>query len=428
MQSSPFKGRLPLPKVPLPDDTVCYDVELPNEPRILEAFEGMVRMLGAWTYWERDPAHRATVAAKVFLELYDRLEAHECSPVVERAAGADEGNEQLIRQNPTNPCLLETSINGTDWCVFADLSKCVPSGTQPGSGTPQPPPGGGQACYHAQFNASNKWLLPTLVNAGDVLQISNAKGAASDGTVIWYCPNGAQFQLGACFGSGSTSGGDPLNTAPHMTLLAKINGVYYNVYNTSLTVPGGVSAAAVEFQVNDSSLSDNYGDLTFDVCITNNQSATWTHTFDFTLSDGGFLPLTVTAGVGAIYTPGVGWVNSDFQLPANNFYRAAYIYKAVGSRTLTSIKMFYDLAGHATNQGGGATELSIYESGVQTFTSKTFASLTNGNAQNEEWNGSAAAARIDLNLWSSYYGPASNFAGSMRIYKLIVSGIGTDPF
>jgi hypothetical protein len=419
------RARYTLPDVVDPDKRRCITIEIPDNIYHYAAFYGQILALSRAYSWGNDAAHTALAVAAVWRRVLETLRDCDEPPTF---GGVDEGNEQLIRQNPDNPCLLETSINGTDWCVFADLSKCVPPGTQPGHGAPQPGPGGGQQCYHAQFNASNKWLLPTLVNAGDTLEITNATGAASDGTVVWFCPNGAVFQLGACFGSGSTSGGDPLPTAPHMTLVAQINGVYYNVYNTSLTVPGGVSAASVEFSVNDSSLSDNYGDLTFDVCVTNNQSATWTHTFDFTLSDGGFSILSVTTGVAAAYTPGVGWVNSDFELPANNFYRGAYIYKTFASRTITSIKMYYDLASHGTNQGGGSTELSIYESGVQTFASKTFTNMTDGNGQFEEFNGSVPAARIDLNLWSSYYGPTSNFAGSMRIYKLIVAGIGTDPF
>lgn len=300
------RARYTLPDVIDPPQRRCITIEIPDNIFHYAAFYGQILALSRAYSWGNDTAHTALEVAKVWKRVLDTLRNCENPP---SCGGTSEGDEQLIRQNPTNPCLLENSINGTDWCVWADLSKCIPSGTQPGSGTPQPAPGGGQQCYHAQMTASNKWLLPTLVNAGDVIQVTNAKGAASDGTVSWFCPNGALFQLGACFGSGSTSGGDPLNTQPHMTLIAKINGVYYNVYNTTLTVPGGVSAAAVEFQVNDSSLSDNYGDLTWDVCITNNAAATWTHTFDFTTSDGGFASDAPNGG--GVYTLGVGWQSNN---------------------------------------------------------------------------------------------------------------------
>lgn len=419
-------ARYPLPLVINPDSRVCFKIEVPNDIYHIGAFLGQIYALSRAFSWGDDPTHKALLAAEVWRDIFDNLRPG-CPPEAEGSAGA-EGEEQLIRQNPDNPCLLETSIDGTHWCAFADLSLCVPSGSQPGGGAQQPAPGGGQACYHAQMTASNKWLLPTLVNAGDVIQITNAKGAASDGTVVWYCPNGAVFQLGACFGSGSTSGGDPLNTSPHMTLLAKINGVYYNVYNTSLTVPGGVSAASVEFQVNDSNLADNYGDLTWDVCITNNAAATWTHTFDYTVTDGAFAPISVTVGVPGIYTPGVGWTHGDFQSPANNFFRGIIARRSMAARTITGVEMVYDVSGLATNQGGGTIFAGIFDSGGQ-IVGTAFSAMTNGTGQHLVWNGSRAGATyIQPLLYSSYYGPASNFAGAATVKKLIVSGIGTDPF
>lgn len=428
----PQKRRNPPARYTLPAQIdpphICFQVEVPNDIHHIMAFLGQIRALGRAYAWGDDSSHTALQVAAVWDAIYDKLQAGLCDSSSGLSAGADEGVEQMIRQNPTNPCLLETSINGTDWCAFADLSKCVPGGSQPGAGTPQPAPNGGQQCYHAAFTASNKWLLPTQVSAGDVLTITNAKGAASDGTVVWYCPSGALFQLGACFGSGNPSGGDPLNTSAHMMLIAKINGVYYPMYNTSLTIPGGVSAASVEFQVNDSSLTDNYGELTFDVCITNNQAATWTHTFDFTQTDGLFTTYTVAAGTAGVYSPGVGWINGDFQSPLNSFYRGAIIYRTFSSRTLTHIKMYYDLSGKATNQPDNNNELVIFQSGTATFLAKTFAQMSNGNGQTAEWNGSQAVNRIDLELWSSFYGAPATYAGSTRIYKLEVSGIGTDPF
>lgn len=230
-----------------------------------------------------------------------------------------ETEEFMIRQNPSNPCELQTSVDGINWCTFADLSKCIPANGQPGSGSQQPSPGGGQACYQAKMQGSGKWLLPTNVNSGDVIVVSGTNGAATDGSGIWYCPNGQTYFLGACAGATTTSSGDPLNTSPHMSLIAKINGVYYEMYNATLTVPGGVTNSIVEFQLNDSSLSDNFGEIDFQACVTNNATAAWTKTFDFTTSDGGFSSDVTNAG--AAYIPGTGWQSNNSALNAFSIHR-----------------------------------------------------------------------------------------------------------
>lgn len=342
--------------------------------------------------------------------------------------GNDTGIEQMIRQNPSNPCLLETSIDGINWCAFADLSKCVPSVTQPGSGSPQPSAGGGQACYHADMQGSGKWLLPTLVNTGDVIEVTNAKGAYSDGTVVWYCPSGALFQLGTCFGSGSTSSTDPLNTSPHMELIAKINGVYYPMFGATLTIPSGVTAQSVEFQANDVTIADNYGSISFDVCVTNNQANTFTHVFDFTTTDGGFSTFGVTSGVAGVYSPGVGWTSSDF-INAGASFRGFIVDRSFPSRTITRIRMTYDLSGRATNQPTTNEPTLIY-SGLATgvLQALTWAAESNGNGKIFEWNGSTALTAFAVEVASSWYIPTGTYAGSSRLSRLEVSGIGTDPF
>ena len=419
-------ARYTLPLEVDPPTRVCFQIEVPNDIYHIGAFLGQIYALSRAFSWGNDASHTALDVARVWRDIFDNLKPG-CPQPASGSAGVDT-EELLIRQNPDNPCLLETSINGTDWCVFADLSKCVPGGSQPGSGTPQPPANGGEACYHASFEGSNKWLLPTLVNAGDVVQISNAHGAASDGTVVWYCPNGAVFQLGACFGSGTTSGGDPLNTSPHMMLIAKIGSTYYPMYNTTFTVPGGVSAASVEFQLNDSNLADNYGNITFDVCVTNNAAGAWTHVFDFTLSDYGWITQAFAVGTPGAYTPGVGWVNGDSQNPAANYYRGVAIQKSMASRTVTDMQMTYDISGlntdasltnHAVNLVAGGTEEAFV----------TFNSLVNATGQILTWHGSkTGCTSLAMEAFSSYFVLSATYQGSSRITKLIVSGLGTDPF
>lgn len=419
-------ARYTLPLEVDPPTRVCFQIEVPNDIYHIGAFLGQIYALSRAFSWGNDASHTALAVARVWRDIFDNLKPG-CPQPASGSAGVDT-EELLIRQNPDNPCLLETSINGTDWCAFADLSLCVPGGSQPGSGTPQPPANGGQACYHASFEGSNKWLLPTLVNAGDVIQISNAHGAASDGTVVWYCPNGAVFQLGACFGSGTTSGGDPLNTSPHMMLIAKIDSTYYPMYNTTFTVPGGVSAASVEFQLNDSNLADNYGNITFDVCVTNNAAGTWSHTFDFLVSDGGWTVQPAAAvGVAGSYVPGVGWQGAHIQSPAGSYYNAVWIGKTFSSRTITSVQLYYDLASKGTDQPTNNHIIELWDSSGSEVHLE-YGAASNGNGQNISFFGSRAGiTQLNPTLWSSFYGTAT-YSGQITVTKIVVSGIGTDPF
>jgi hypothetical protein len=170
--------------------------------------------------------------------------------------------------------------------------------TQPGSGSPQPTPGGGCQDYHAVFAANSQWLIPTLVNSGDVLTFSNASGAGHDGSISpWNCPDGSTFLAGACVGVGGTSGGDPAPTINHMRLIVNINGTWYPADSGSITVPGGVSGAAAYVQVNDSVLSDNSGNYALDINVCNNTATRYSHLFNFALGPQGWaVPGTLGAG------------------------------------------------------------------------------------------------------------------------------------
>lgn len=176
--------------------------------------------------------------------------------------------------------------------------------TQPGSGSPQPAAGGGCQTYHARVNANSQWLIPTVVNTGDVLNFSGAKGAGTDGTGIWYCPDGEVFIAGGCFGGQFTSGGDPAPAISHMRLIVKIgSSTYYPADGGSITVPAGISGANAVLQVNDASLGDNSGDYVVDVEVCNNVATRYSHTWNFATGPGAW---SVAAGLSG------GWVGGKF--------------------------------------------------------------------------------------------------------------------
>lgn len=418
-------ARYVLPGTVNPPDTVCIQVEVPNDRYHIAAFMGQIYALASASQWQNDDAHTAIEVAKVWWGVFNNL--RHCNNI-QINSGADEGIEQMIRQNPTNPCLLETSINGTDWCVFADLSKCVPAGGQPGSGSPQPNPGGGEQCYNARMQGNGKWLLPTQVNTGDVITISAVSDAATDGSGIWYCPNGQTFFLGGCVGATTTSGSDPAPSVPHMRLIAKIGSNYYDAYNTSITVPSSTSFSNVEFQLNDASLSDNYGEITFKVCVTNNLAATWQHTFDFALADGGWITQSFAVGTPGLYTPGLYWTYGDAQNPSTNYYRCVALQRGLASRTITRVEMIFDISGLNTNQPLSNHAVNIVANSTE-LTFITWNSLTNANDQHLVWMGSqAGVTTLYVFAASSYFLPTATYQGAAHIKKVIVSGLGTDPF
>jgi hypothetical protein len=267
---------------------------IPDSVAHRAAFEGAISNLATWRVWRRDLAHSGAVVADLWKKARRSVQ-YGCQSEIANL-GVDDGSEYMIRQNPDNPCLLESSVDGTHWCTFADISKCQNFGTQPGAGSPQPPPGGGTINDCKTLQANGKLLIPTVVNTGDTIAIkvsgSGNGGSGDPFPLEWYCPDGNEFFGGACVGGAFTQGGDPLPATSHFALIINIGGTFYPIpltfsageFSGSITVPGGVSNQAVNIQVNDASLTDNSGSYQICYTVTNNQATTWTHTVDLTLT------------------------------------------------------------------------------------------------------------------------------------------------
>jgi hypothetical protein len=180
--------------------------------------------------------------------------------------------------------------------------------SQPGGGSPQPPSGGGQVCYEGQLDASGLWLAPVAVSTGDVIELSSASGAGNDGvTGLWRCPDGSQFFAGACVGYPVLDGGDPLPGTARMRLIWNIDGTFYDAMAGPITVPSGVSNAQAVLQVNDDVLAGNSGTYAIKVCVTNNATETWDHTWNLLFEPG---PFHIESGFGS-WSPGIGWRGTD---------------------------------------------------------------------------------------------------------------------
>lgn len=304
MQSSPFRFRLPIPELPLPSDTVCYKVILPNSPRILEAFEGSVQLLSRWVYWQASDDHAAIVAANVFKRLYEQLRAGRCND----SPGGEIEDEMKLRIDPDNDCIVQVWNDcDQDWCTFLDVSACVPGAA--GQGNPGGTPGlNTTSCYDILIQGNSQWISPIPVQDGDTIVISSVGGGWFDGAA-WFCPNGLSYALGLCTGSPVFSGSDPNPAIAHARLIGTLDGgsSWNDAYNLSYPVPPGQTATNFILQMNDPSLSDNGGSIHCRVCITHQAPVNWTQDFDFTLASGGWNPLSSAQ---AQWLVGVGWTNN----------------------------------------------------------------------------------------------------------------------
>jgi hypothetical protein len=417
-----------------PSDSVCYQVPVPNDRQHIAAFMGAIYGLSKPYEWQNDAAHTALQVGVVWRRIFDNLQKCADNTGNSCSFGADIG-EALIRQNPDNPCEIQSSADGNTWCTFIDLSLCL-TGGQPGAGSPQPSPDGGTACYTGKLQANGVVLLPTVVNTGDIITVNNFSGAGTDGTAQWFCPDGSIFFLGACAGPSGLNGSDPLPTAQHMSILAKIDGVYYPLAEVgAITVGASVVNQQVTLQVNDSSLGDNYGEYTFNVCVQNNQETTWTHELKFDLSANSFVNWNdlVSSGTPGTWTPGTGWIASTiYQGSSGEYFRTVRI-KRTG---ITPFKFRgATVVGDMTK--GGFVGSGEYGVNVQVGVAGSYTSVVSvansamSDGSNQSWPDTASINGVDelrVVLTCSTSSPGDTTSGGDTVIKLIVTGEGSDPF
>jgi len=297
-------ARWTLPRVVDPPDRICFQIEVPDDPFHIAAFLGAIFDLSKPYKWQNDNAHTALQVGEVWQQIFLALRRNNCPKIAPIGAGAEV--ENMIRQNPDNPCLLETSIDGTNWCAFADLSLCLKANpSQPGPGGEGPGPGQ-SVDYCTTLQGGGKFILPVPVTAGSVLTISQRSGGWNDGTANWFCSDGANYSLGLCVGVGGFDGSDPLPSSKHMSLVVEIDGTWYDT-NSPVIIPAGTGSVDAVFQANDSSLGDNSGSINFCVNVKNVTQPTFTHHFDF--RDGLHGWEIRTSGAAApfpYFNPGVG--------------------------------------------------------------------------------------------------------------------------
>jgi len=401
-----------LPTVVDPPDRICYLIEVPNERAHIAAFMGALYNLTSAIFWADDTAHTAKDVAHVWQDIFDSIVRQSCKPSIIKATGGFVDDMPFFREVEDNGvCYLEFQCCPDQWIRLARADQ-LGQPNQPGAGAEQPPPGGGQACYQATMPANSTWLIPSVVNSGDVITVSGGKGAVSNShNALWRCFSGDQFFAGACVGNPQTFSGDPVNTAPNGSLVVNINGTFYSLSSGSFTVPSGVTNASASIQVNDASIAGLSGEFVFQVCLTNNQAGTWTHIFDWALSPAGW-ETNPSGGSPGQWVAGVGWIGTTTAQAVNiktPFFTATQI---------TSAELIYDDPGTGPNASSGVIVDSL-------------------GTPNFAVNFPIPASGVNLTLTGSTPNTTTvlgcaiddiNCSGNAVLKKLTLTGTGVDPF
>lgn len=289
------RGAWPIPANPLPGKQRCIVLYVPDEPGHLRAFAGAIELLSKWNSWQEVGGTGARDAARAWKEVIDN-QVFFVGCDGKKIEIYEEYEEMVAFREDCDCNLFYKCCDGTEKQIA--LSSSIPAGSQPGAGSPQPAPNGGTVNYCAQMLATNKFLLPTVLNTGDTisLDISGAgNGGASDPLPLrWYCVDGQDFFAGACGGGTITSSLDPLPATPHFSMIINIGGTFYPFAAGLFTVPSGVVNQIAYIQVNDANLADNSGGYQICATVVNNQLGMWIADLDLTTNQHGLIATDFT--------------------------------------------------------------------------------------------------------------------------------------
>jgi len=305
-------GYLPLPDNLSPPLELCLQLTIPNDPEFYAVLWGLIERASHWYAWDRDDAHSGRLVAKTWLKILDSLQM--CPPAAQDG-GTDIGDDvgQSLRISPANPCIIQM------WCIdhwedWYNPTGCIGTGTaqQTSGGAGQP--GAGQTqMYCFTVDETVPYFVPVNIQGGQKISVTDLTGAWNDGysglLSHWYCPDGAQYELGTCQESYAVlEPGDPVPTVNHMVPLLKVGSTYYPLLaGSTVTIPPGTNEIGYIIPNNDATHTPaGGGSIGLCLHIENANQASWTHVFDFTADDGGWLDQAYTVYNG-VYVPGVGW-------------------------------------------------------------------------------------------------------------------------
>lgn len=405
-----------LPDVVNPATSTCWMVPVPDDPFHRAAFLGALADLCAAYKWSDDLAHTAKDVALVWREIVDNLE--ECPVII----------PPQFQQS--SDCELQVSLDaGMTWTTIFDAQACadaaaaaaISAGHADGTIAPVSQPegqgsGSPGVCYDYDFevNANSAWMSPIAVETNDVITITNVHGGWTDGLVrpplsVWRCPDGNLYVLATCGTfTGYLEPADPAPTIDHMRLIMNVAGVWYDAYNTILTIPAATALSNVILQANDDPLADNDGAVWGHIQIC---KGNWESILILTAHDYAAF-LTILSGS---YVPGQGMVGAFQNV---NSQSDVTIQIDVDTCNVYEMELMYSkgTSGGANNTGViawklGAGALAVYGA---TFPG-TGSHVVYAHAENVTLD----RVYIDMNSGTGI-GPAA-------LEQLIIRGTGTKP-
>jgi len=306
------------------------------------------------------------------LSALTRVEAWEDSVFTDRNEAAQQAHLLLERfmycgtgdalQIRACDCGIEWSTDGSTWTCI-NLTSCIadivttgildslangiiaaPGVTPTGETTPEP---GECKTYHVQMSAADAWLLPIPLSTGDTVEITNLKGAWTDGDLVptgyygWACPDGDTYYLGVCVAPWQVLESDPFQDAYHLELVLQFGDSHALPVRGLVTIPGDIDNLDAIFVPNYSRDPLGFGTIDFDVTICKSSVITWCKTWDFSASNGGFGDVngqTSYASFGGVMQWGSAQlfdISQTFEdMPATSFESVQFTYTTYGPRSM----------------------------------------------------------------------------------------------
>lgn len=199
-----------------------------------------------------------------------------------------------------------------------------------------------------------------------------------------------------------------------------LNTTASDIFNDLNTVAGLLGGGALNKWVDDH--GGPGGGATF------GGGCTWTHTFDLTSVDGGFVAGVVAGNTRSEWIDGVGWSSMWGLYPSSISGRVNDIGRAVaGSAIVTDIVVSYDAAPGSFSGGAPPAVSELYVN----FSLETSQELTAGSGQTIEYHNATGVTFSQINLFMrvGFLQPSTDDPGGSGVYTSItMSGTGLDPF
>lgn len=257
-----------LPVIVDPPDTICVQIKVPREAYHIAAFRGALLNLSSAYKWSDDVDHTAKQVARVWRDVIDNITV--CEDISRQGIEVDDDMAQFRQTG----CVLEVQCANGDWETLYDPTDCIKDLVTKGSSQLSPAGSITEDTTVAEcliVAGNGKYIFPFSVSPGDTVVISASKGGwyGGDLTEHWYCPDGNQFVFGICAFGGDIAGSNgEMPSENFMRLIAEYDGVFYDAFDATFTIPDSATESDLVFQANDTNLTNNAGSVSFCAAVT----------------------------------------------------------------------------------------------------------------------------------------------------------------